>query len=77
MAPLRRVVGDVPTPHGPTVLGIASEVADGGSVAGGVALLFVFGAYMGSISGGVWYRAGARMGAAGVVVALLNVVLPG
>jgi len=47
------------------------------AVAGGVALLFVFGAYMGSISGGVWYRAGVRMGAAGIVVALLNVVLPG
>ncbi len=43
----------------------------------GVGLLFVFGAYMGSISEQSWYVAGIRMAIAGIVVALLNVVLPG
>jgi predicted membrane protein (TIGR00267 family) len=42
-----------------------------------VALLFVFGAYMGSISKQRWYVAGVRMGLAGLVVALINVALPG
>jgi predicted membrane protein (TIGR00267 family) len=43
----------------------------------GVALLFVFGAYLGSISKQAWYVAGFRMGVAGVVVAALNVALGG
>jgi predicted membrane protein (TIGR00267 family) len=43
----------------------------------GVLLLFAFGAYMGSISNQPWYVAGARMGLAGLVVAALNLVLPG
>jgi predicted membrane protein (TIGR00267 family) len=43
----------------------------------GVALLFAFGAYMGSISKQQWYVAGLRMGLAGLVVAALNVMLPG
>jgi predicted membrane protein (TIGR00267 family) len=43
----------------------------------GVAVLSTFGAYMGSISGQRWYVAAVRMGAAGLVVALLNLVLPG
>jgi VIT1/CCC1 family predicted Fe2+/Mn2+ transporter len=43
----------------------------------GVAVLFVFGAYMASFSGLRWYVAGVRMGLAGLVVALINVVLPG
>jgi predicted membrane protein (TIGR00267 family) len=43
----------------------------------GVALLFVFGAYLGSISDQRWMVAGARMGLAGLVVALLNLLLPG
>lgn len=47
------------------------------AVALGVMLLFSFGAYMGSISKQKWFIAGARMGLAGLVVALLNVVLPG
>ncbi|ODR79407.1 hypothetical protein BG842_06975 [Haladaptatus sp. W1] len=47
------------------------------AVAIGVALLFVFGAYMGSISDQNWYVAGVRMALAGVIVALLNFVLPG
>ncbi len=46
-------------------------------VALGIAILGTFGAYMGSISGQRWYVAAARMGLAGLVVALLNVVLPG
>jgi predicted membrane protein (TIGR00267 family) len=48
-----------------------------GTVGLGVAVLGAFGAYMGSISGQRWYVAAARMGVAGLVVALLNVVLPG
>jgi predicted membrane protein (TIGR00267 family) len=43
----------------------------------GVGVLSVFGAYMGSISGQRWYVSAARMGLAGLVVALLNIVLPG
>jgi len=43
----------------------------------GVGVLGVFGAYMGSISGQRWYVAAARMGLAGLVVAAINVVLPG
>ena len=47
------------------------------AVALGVAILSAFGAYMGSISGQRWYVSAARMGAAGLVVAALNFVLPG
>jgi predicted membrane protein (TIGR00267 family) len=47
------------------------------AVALGVALLFVFGAYLGSLSKQRWYYAGARMGLAGLVVAAINVFLPG
>ncbi|MFB6136933.1 MAG: VIT1/CCC1 transporter family protein [Halobacteriaceae archaeon] len=47
------------------------------SIVVAVALLFVFGAYMGSISRQRWYVAGVRMGAAGLVVAAINVLLPG
>ena len=43
----------------------------------GVAVLGTFGAYMGSISGQRWYVAAARMGLAGLVVAAINVLLPG
>jgi predicted membrane protein (TIGR00267 family) len=46
-------------------------------VAIGVSVLFAFGAYLGSISKQRWFVAGIRMGLAGVVVALLNIVLPG
>jgi predicted membrane protein (TIGR00267 family) len=48
-----------------------------GTVVLGVAVLGTFGAYLGSISGQRWYVAAARMGVAGVVVALVNVALPG
>jgi predicted membrane protein (TIGR00267 family) len=47
------------------------------SIAVAVGVLFVFGAYMGSISRQRWYVAGARMGLAGLVVAGLNYVVPG
>ncbi len=47
------------------------------SVAVAVGVLFTFGAYMASISRQRWYVAGIRMGLAGVVVAVLNVFLPG
>jgi len=43
----------------------------------GIAILSAFGAYMGSISGQRWYVAAARMGLAGLVVAVINVFLPG
>jgi predicted membrane protein (TIGR00267 family) len=47
------------------------------AVATAVVVLFVFGAYLAGQSRQRWYLAGARMGAAGVFVALLNLVLPG
>jgi len=47
------------------------------SVGLGIGVLGVFGAYMGSISGQRWYVAAARMGLAGLVVAILNLFLPG
>ncbi|MFT4922764.1 MAG: putative membrane protein (TIGR00267 family) [Haloarculaceae archaeon] len=47
------------------------------AVALGIGVLGVFGAYMGSISGQRWYVAAARMGLAGLVVALINIFLPG
>lgn len=47
------------------------------SVGIGVGILFIFGAYMGSISDQNWYKAGLRMGVAGLVVAIINIFLPG
>ncbi|MEZ3117406.1 VIT1/CCC1 transporter family protein [Halobaculum sp. MBLA0147] len=47
------------------------------AVALGVAILGTFGAYMGSISGQRWYVAAGRMGLAGIVVAVVNYLLPG
>ncbi|MFB6174378.1 MAG: VIT1/CCC1 transporter family protein [Candidatus Nanohalobium sp.] len=47
------------------------------SVAVAVCLLSSFGAYMGKISGQKLWKAAIRMGLAGLVVALLNIVLPG
>ncbi|WP_276257702.1 VIT1/CCC1 transporter family protein [Haloglomus litoreum] len=43
----------------------------------GIGVLGVFGAYMGSISGQRWYVAAARMALAGLVVAVINLFLPG
>jgi len=59
--------------------GSVFSMAEAGAVAVGlgVTILGTFGAYMGSISGQRWYVAAARMGLAGLVVAGINVVLPG
>ena len=46
------------------------------AVAIGIGGLGTFGAYMGSISTPRWYVAAARMALAGLVVAVVNVVLP-
>lgn len=43
----------------------------------GIGVLAVFGAYMGSISGQRWYVSALRMGLAGLVVAVINLFLPG
>ena len=58
-----------------TVLGMLTATVVSVGVAVGV--LFVLGAYMGKISRRAWYVAGARMGLAGIFVALVNVFLPG
>ncbi len=47
------------------------------SVVIGVGILSAFGIYMAELSGQDWYVAAARMGLAGLVVALINVLLPG
>lgn len=47
------------------------------SVLIGIGVLFSFGAYMGRVSRQQWFIAGIRMGAAGLVVAAINVLLPG
>ena len=47
------------------------------SVAVAVGVLFAFGAYMAPISRQRWYIAGIRMGLAGIVVAVISIVLPG
>ncbi|MEF8840570.1 MAG: VIT1/CCC1 transporter family protein [Haloarculaceae archaeon] len=47
------------------------------SVGLGVGVLGAFGAYMGSISDQRWYVSAARMALAGLVVAVVNVLLPG
>ncbi|ELZ24483.1 hypothetical protein C477_00940 [Haloterrigena salina JCM 13891] len=47
------------------------------AIAVGVGVLFAFGAYLGSISKQNWIVAGIRMGLAGIVVAFLNLFLPG
>ncbi|MEF8885357.1 MAG: VIT1/CCC1 transporter family protein [Haloarculaceae archaeon] len=59
--------------------GTALSMAQAGvvGVGLGVAVLAVFGAYMGSISGQRWYVSALRMGLAGLVVAVINLFLPG
>lgn len=47
------------------------------SVVIGVGILSTFGIYMAELSGQDWYVAAARMGLAGLVVALINALLPG
>lgn len=43
----------------------------------GIAILGTFGAYMGSVSGHRWYVSALRMALAGLVVAVINLFLPG
>lgn len=47
------------------------------SIGVGIILLGSVGAYMGAISQQRWYVAAVRMGLAGIVVALISIVLPG
>ncbi|WP_201293962.1 hypothetical protein [Natronorubrum halalkaliphilum] len=47
------------------------------SILVGIAILATFGVYLASISRQRWYVAAVRMGLAGIVVAAINVVLPG
>ena len=47
------------------------------SIALGIAMLAGVGAYLGAISRQRWYVAAARMGLAGIVVAVLSIFLPG
>mgnify|MGYP002761767457 FL=1 len=47
------------------------------SISVAVAILFMFGVYLADISGQNWIVAGARMGLAGIVVAVLTLILPG
>jgi predicted membrane protein (TIGR00267 family) len=73
------VVG-ILVPLGPFLLeGVALSMVEAtlASVGTAVAVLFTFGAYLSGGSDRRWYVAGVRMGAAGVFVALLNLVLPG
>jgi predicted membrane protein (TIGR00267 family) len=51
--------------------------ATAAAVALGVCILFAFGAYVGSVADLDWRVAGLRMGLAGLVVAAINVLLPG
>lgn len=46
-------------------------------VALGIGVLAAFGAYMGSVSGQRWYMSAVRMALAGLVVAVINLFLPG
>jgi len=78
MSGLGPIVGLLPvTPY--LLVGTVLSMVDATvvSVGIGVGTLFIFGAYMGSISKQRWYLAGVRMGVAGIFVALLNVLLPG
>lgn len=46
-------------------------------VALGISVLAVFGAFMASVSGQRWYVSAVRMALAGLVVAVINIFLPG
>ena len=79
MSGLGPIIGIV-VPLGPFVVeGSVLTMAQAAvvAVALGICVLATFGAYMGSISGQRWYVAAIRMGLAGLVVALVNLVLPG
>jgi predicted membrane protein (TIGR00267 family) len=64
-------------PYGFAPLALSMLQATVAAVLVGVCLLFAFGAYMGSISDQSWLVAGLRMGVAGLLVALVNILLPG
>lgn len=51
--------------------------ATASSVVAGCLILFTFGAYLSKISGKNMLKSGVRMGIAGLVVAALNLILPG
>jgi predicted membrane protein (TIGR00267 family) len=59
--------------------GTAVSMAQAGvlGVSLGIGVLAVFGAYMSSISGQRWYVSAFRMALAGLVVAVINLFLPG
>ncbi|MGQ4555204.1 VIT1/CCC1 transporter family protein [Halobellus sp. GM3] len=59
--------------------GPALSMAEAGvaGVALGIGILAVFGVYMSSISGQRWYVSALRMALAGLVVAVINLFLPG
>lgn len=59
--------------------GVAISMPGAGvvGVALGITVLGVFGAYMASVSGQRWYVSAVRMALAGLVVAVINIFLPG
>ena len=59
--------------------GAAVSMTEAGvvGVALGIAVLGVFGTYMASVSGQRWYVSAVRMALAGLVVAIINIFLPG
>ena len=63
-------------PFGFVDVGISMLTAVLVSITTGILLLAALGAYMGSISRQRWYVAAIRMGLAGVVVAVLSILLP-
>jgi predicted membrane protein (TIGR00267 family) len=60
-----------------TASGLSLRDATLAAVGVAVVVLFTFGAYLADLSEQNWVVAGARMGLAGLVVAVLNLVLPG
>lgn len=65
------------SPYAFVGVGLTMLTATLAAIALGVLVLFVFGAYLGTISRQTWYVAGIRMGLAGLVVAALNLLAPG
>lgn len=59
--------------------GAALSMVEAGflGVALGISVLAVFGAFMASVSGQRWYVSAVRMALAGLVVAVINIFLPG
>lgn len=56
---------------------ITPQTATIASIGIAITILFIFGAYMGKISKQKWYISGIRMGLAGLIVAFINIFLPG